>query len=156
MPNAFPGQSSLARDLALGFLAGALAVAIFHQFMVYVLGVVGLGGGQIYSMRGVPPFDAPRIVSQMFWGGVWGMVFAAIAGKLPDWPRIVLGFLFGVCGPVLFSWTILSLMRGNALFAGFNPARMLASVLINGFYGIGVALIFAPLRRWTAKVTKAA
>ncbi len=31
---------------------------------------------------------------------------------------------------------------------GFVPTRMLAGVLINGFWGLGTAIIFAGLRIW--------
>jgi xanthosine utilization system XapX-like protein len=87
-------------------------------------------------------------MSQMFWGGVWGIVFALLVDRLPArWPIVVAGFLFGLCGPLLIGWTVVPAIRGGPLFAGWNPTRMLSSVLINGCFGIGVALIFTGLRR---------
>ena len=148
MANALPGTPSRVRDLGLGFLAGALAVAVFHQGMVFVLSQVGLIQSQVYAMRGVPPFGVPTIVNQMFWGGLWGLLFAAIADRLPSWPLPLLGVTFGVLGPVLASWFVVAPLKGTPIAAGWVPQRMLAGLLINGCWGIGVVLIYAGLRRW--------
>ncbi len=150
MAGATQGQSNLARDLALGFIAGALAVLIFHQIMVLLLGFVGMVRGAPWNFAPFGPFGVPRVVNSMFWGGVWGVVYAAIADRLPrQWPLWLVGLVFGLLGPVLFGWTIVALLKGSVLFGGFVPQRMLASILINGMYGIGVALIFAGLRAVT-------
>jgi uncharacterized membrane protein YfbV (UPF0208 family) len=98
------------RDLACGFLAGALAVLTFHQGMVFVLSTVGMIQSPVYAMRGVPPYGVPTIVNQMFWGGLWGLLFAAIADTLPHWPLLLLGGSFGVLGPVLASWFVVAVM----------------------------------------------
>ena len=36
-----------------------------------------------YSMRPIPPFGVPQILSQAFWGGIWGIVFALAVPRLP-------------------------------------------------------------------------
>lgn len=136
-------------DLLIGFVAGVLAVAVFHQLAVFAIGFLGLGEGAVYSFRPTTPFGVPRIMSQMFWGGVWGVLFAAVFNHLPTrWPLVVVGLLYGLCGPVLFGWTVVAALRGQRLFGGLSPTRMLASVLINGSFGIGLALIFTGLRRF--------
>jgi len=140
-------QTNLARDVALGFIAGALAVLIFHQIMILLLGFAGLARGAPWNFSAYGPFGVPRLINQMFWGGVWGIIYALIADRLPkQWPLWLVGFVFGVVGPVLFGWTVMALIRGSALFAGFVPVRMLAGILINGAFGIGLALIFSWLR----------
>lgn len=139
-------STELVRKIAIGFIAGAIAVAIFHQLMILILSSAGITQGAFYSFRPVPPFGVPWVLNQMFWGGVWGIVFALIADRLPAWPPVVTGFVFGVIGPVLFGWTVMALIRNQPLFAGFNGMRMLSSVLINGSYGVGLALIYTWLR----------
>jgi hypothetical protein len=148
MANVRPGTPSRVRALVLGFIAGALAVVAFHQVMVFMLSTVGLIQSRIYAMRGVPPFGVPTIVNQMFWGGVWGLLFAAVADTLPPWPLPLLGFTFGVLGPVLASWFVVAPLKGTPIAAGWVPQRMLAGILINGFWGIGVVLLYAGLRHW--------
>lgn len=138
----------LGSDLLIGFVAGVLSVAVFHQLTVLVLGFAGLGEGDVYSFRPTPPLGVPRVMSQMFWGGVWGVVFALTIDRLPvRWPIVLAGLLFGWCGPVLFGWTVVAALRSTPLFGGFDPTRMLATLLSNGMFGIGLALIFTWLRQ---------
>ena len=42
-------------------------------------------------------------------------------------------------------------LKGTPIAAGWVPQRMLAGIVINGFWGIGVALLYAGLRRWGSK-----
>jgi hypothetical protein len=136
-------------SLLIGFVAGVIAVAVFHQLAALLFGLVGLGEGAVYSFRATAPFGVPRIMSQMFFGGLWGVAFALIVDRVPErWPVVLVGILFGWCGPVLFGWIVVATLRGAPLFGGFVPARMLSSLLINGVFGIGLALIFTGLRRF--------
>jgi len=151
MANVIPGTPSRVRDLVLGFIAGARAVVVFHQVMVFILSTVCLIQSRVYAMRGVSPFDVPTILNQMFWGGLWGILFAAVADTLPPWPLPLLGVAFGVLGPVLASWFVVAPLKGTPIAAGWVPQRMLAGLLINGFWGIGLALIYAGLRRWGSR-----
>ena len=151
MTHVIPGTPSRGRDWALGFLAGALAVVTFHQGMVFLLSSVGLIQSRVYALRGVPPFGVPTILNQMFWGGLWGLLFAVVADTLPRWPLLLLGFTFGVLGPVLVSWFVVAPLKGLPIAAGGVPPRMLASVLINGCWGIGMVLIYAGLRHWASR-----
>ena len=48
-----------------------------------MLSTVGMIQSPVYAMRGVPPYGVPTIVNQMFWGGLWGLLFAAIVDMLP-------------------------------------------------------------------------
>ena len=68
MAHIIPGTPSRGRDLVLGFLAGALAVVLFHQGMVVLLSTIGLIQSRVYTLQGVPPFGVPTILNQMFWG----------------------------------------------------------------------------------------
>jgi len=73
-----------------------------------------------------------------------------VADTLPPWPLLLLGFTCGVLGPVLASWFVVAPLKGTPIAAGWVPQRMLASVLINGCWGIAMVLIYAGLRRWGA------
>jgi len=57
----------------------------------------------------------------------------------------------GVLGPVLVSWFVVAPLKGLPIAAGGVPQRMLASILINGCWGIGMVLIYAGLRRWASR-----
>jgi hypothetical protein len=141
--------SSIARDLAFGFIAGALAVAIFHQIMLLILAKAGMISGTPYSLRPIPPYNVPAVINTMFWGGIWGVVYAALVDRLAaNWPFWLGGLVFGAIVPVLVGWFVVAPIKGLPLAAGFVPPDMLASVLINAFWGLGTAIIYAGLRIW--------
>jgi len=41
----------------------------------------------------------------------------------------------------LVGWFVVAPLKGQPVASGFDPARMLVSILINGFWGIGVGVI---------------
>ncbi len=140
---------SRVRDLALGFVAGALAIIVFHQLMIFILTQVGLIQGNIYSMRPIPPWGVPQILNQMFWGGLWGVVFAALADRFPQhWPLVLIGALFGLLGPLMVAWFVVAPIKGLPIAVGWAPSRMLAGALIQASFGIGIALFYHYLRSW--------
>lgn len=135
------------RALITGFAAGALAVPVFHQGMVYLLNVVGAIPTLPWSTRPVAPLGVPQLVNQMFWGGVWGMVFATLLGRRPMRGSAQRGVSFGLIGPwLLGNGVILPLIRGQALFFGLEPRRMLVGALIGAAFGLGLALFWRLLR----------
>lgn len=136
------------RVLLIGFVAGALATATFHQVAVLILANAGLIQATPYSLRPVPPFAVPTILNAMFWGGLWGVLFALLEDRWPrGWSRLASGFVFGLAGPLLVTWFVVSPLRGQPVAAGFDPSRMLAGVLILGAFGIGLGLIYDVLSR---------
>ena len=140
--------STLSKVIA-GFIAGALAVALFHQGMYWLLPKFGVPlAGTPWNLAPLKSaYDLPVIVSQTFWGGVWGVVFAFLAGHLPgqNWLK---GFIFGCVFPMLLgSWLLVSLIKGQPLFAGLltdgNIWRLRPGFLLNGVaFGIGLGLLY--------------
>ena len=74
------------KALFVGILAGALAVPVFHQAPVLLLHLAGQIPTFPWSMRPVPPLNVPTLLNQMFWGGMWGILFAAAAEAIPFSP----------------------------------------------------------------------
>jgi hypothetical protein len=64
------------RLLILGFLAGVVAVLIFHQGLWYLFNKIDLIPPErpAWPLDAVPPFGVPSIISKGFWGGVSGAV----------------------------------------------------------------------------------
>jgi hypothetical protein len=144
-----PGRRSLAAVLLLGFVAGALATLTFHQATIWLLSALGAIQSSPYSWRPVAPFGVPQFFNLAFWGGLWGCVFALVADRFPrNWPLWLSGFLFGAIAPTLVGWFVVAPLQGQSMAQGFNPARMWVAPVINGFYGLGTALIYEALRRW--------
>ena len=134
--------------LALGFVAGMLAVLTFHQGVIALLSAFGGLSGNLYSMRPVAPFGVPQIASSTFWGGVWGVAFAAFAPGATRSARYwIFAVLLGALALPLVGWFIVAPLKGQPVAAGWMPSRMALSMLINGFWGLGTGVFFALLTR---------
>ena len=125
----------------LGFMAGVIAVLTFHQGMV--LALHGLAPGWVpfapYRTTPVPPFGVPVIVSNCFWGGLWGAGFGLLLPRF-TWPLWLCGLVLGLLC-VLAGWFIVAPLKGQPVGGGWLPLAMLRSLLINGSFGLGVGLI---------------
>ena len=60
-----------ASRVAYGFIAGCIAVLLFHQGALLALHLAGIAPSP-WNIAPVPPFGVPAVVSAAFWGGVWG------------------------------------------------------------------------------------
>jgi hypothetical protein len=131
---------------SLGFLAAVISVLIFHQGMWALLHLAGQMPPP-YPMRGVPPFGVPLIIDLCFWGGVWGAVFGLVLPNLPrSYPMWVLGLGLGIAA-ALVGLFVVPLIKGLPVGGGWAAMSFVRSFLINGFWGIGVGLIFPMLTR---------
>ena len=131
--------------LVLGFAAGALAVLTFHQGMVALLTMFAALSSNVYSMRPVPPLGVPQIVSSAFWGGVWGIAFAAFAPARRGARYWSFAVLLGAVALPVVGWFVVAPLKGLPVAGGFVPSRMALSVLINGAWGLGLGVLFAIL-----------
>lgn len=139
--------STLPKALAIGFIAGAAAVPLFHQGMVLILHLAGQIPSFPWSTRPVPPFGVPTLLNQMFWGGLWGALFAAVADATPGRSLWVKGVVFGLFGPwLLGNGLLVPSIKGGPLFFGFAAPRMMIGAAIGAAFGLGLALIYGLLR----------
>jgi hypothetical protein len=138
---------TLLRTVLVGFAAGVLGVLVFHQGMVGLLHLAGLVPNPPFPMRAVPPLGLPQLASMAFWGGIWGIVAAAILAARPGWPPVLVGLLVGAVGCVLVGFTLVAALRGQPLIAGFDLNRWWRSITINGAFGLGVGLLLVVARR---------
>jgi hypothetical protein len=128
-------------------------VLVFHQLTIAAMAALGLiQSAGVYRLDPYGPLGVPRVLNTAFWGGMWGIVLAAVGPRLPKSALAFLagGFLFGIVGPTFFGWFVLAPLRGQAVAQGFNPAAMWRGPLINGMWGLGAAcflLLFTRLRQ---------
>jgi hypothetical protein len=98
-------------------------------------------------MRPVPPWHVPGIVNLMFWGGLWGVLYALVADKLPGGASWLKGAIFGIIGPILIgSWLVGAFLKGQPLLAGLQPNRWIAGLLIGIGFGVALGLVYDMLR----------
>ena len=131
------------------FIAGFVAVLLFHQGMLGLLHTVNITPRPPFSTKPTQPLGVPQFWSSAFWGGVWGMVFAAVEPRFPKGIRYwVAALLFGALGPTLVSWFVVMPLKGQPVAGGWQPAGMVTGVLVNGAWGLGTALLFLGLSKW--------
>jgi hypothetical protein len=123
----------------LGFIAGAIAVLTFHQGMVAALHAAGWVQFAPYPTAPVPPFGVPRIADLCFWGGLYGAAFGLAMPRF-TWPAWLNGLILGVIA-ALVGMFVVAPLKGLPIAGGWVPANMLRSLMINGFWGLGVAII---------------
>lgn len=134
-------NSALSRFL-LAFIAGFVSVLLFHQGMLAVLHAVKITPRSPFPTTPTQPFGIPQIWSSALWGGVWGIVFAAIAPRFRQDTRYwVAALLFGALAPTLVAWFVVAPLKSQPLAGGFQPAAMLTGILVNAAWGVGTALL---------------
>jgi len=135
-----------ARTVMLGFAAGVLSVLVVLQGALWLLNVTGLVPLRPYSLQPIPPFGVPQFANQAFWGGLWGIVLAAILRRAPRLPDLLFGFAFGAVALNIVVWFVLPAIKGTPYFGGGDPKRLATAVFLNGSFGWGAALILRWLR----------
>ena len=143
-----PGGAQLSVvTLAMAFIAGVLAVPVFHQIMFLILHLAGIIPVPPFNMAPTQPFGVPEVVSQSFWGGVWGVVFAL---TLPRWfhgtAYWVASFVAGGLALTLVYMFVVVPLKTGAL-PGAMGGLFVIGFLVNAAWGIGWALFLALFER---------
>lgn len=146
--------------MVLGFIAAALSVLIVHQTIIYVLGMNGVTRSVPWSLRalGYGPVPAvPVLVNNLFWGGLWGVVFALLYNVLPGTWSWLKGLVFGFLVLIFSNWIFLPLIRQyvfnyppQRLFSGFDGSNFMVlwpGIVVLGGFGLGLGIIYGLLAR---------
>ncbi len=141
-PDAEPPTTTPTR-LLVGFTAGFSSVLIFSSGAIAILHAAGIVPFAPWNTSPAPPFGTPQILSDAFWGGLWGVIYALIEPRLTArlgwWPG---GSVFGVALPLLVAWFVVSPLKGMPIAAGFVPSMLLLGVVLATVFGLGTAIIF--------------
>jgi hypothetical protein len=122
--------------LILAFVAGFLATLIFHQGVLGLLYLAGRVAVTPWNMTPVPPLGVPAVLSLAFWGGLWGILLWALIRSRRGAAFWGLAIVLGALLPSLVAWFVVFPIKGIAL----NPAMIVGALLLNGAWGLGVAL----------------
>ena len=123
----------------LGFVAAVIATLVFHQAMWAALYGIGLMQRAPFPMDATAPWGVPKMVSLCFWGGLYGAVFGLVMPRLTA-PLWLCGLVLGIIAALVGMFVVLPL-KGQPVGYGFAWRPWALSLLINGFWGIGVGLI---------------
>jgi hypothetical protein len=130
------------------FVAGALAVPLFHQVVVAIMNAVGFIDRAPYSFAATKPFGVPEVISLSFWGGVWGVILLLVLGRLRGPKFWIVALVFGAIAPTLVAGFVVAPLKGMP--AGGNPKMAIAGLLINGAWGLGTAALARIMEGWGA------
>jgi hypothetical protein len=140
--------------IVLGFVAAAISVLIVHEGIIYFLNNAGYIPSRGWSMTpAIPPYGVPRLINNVFWGGLWGVLFALLYNWIPGGMAWLKGLIFGLFIVVVSNWILLPLIKGQmfgvpnqVLFGGWNPTRMWIVAAIVGGFGLGLGIIYGLIR----------
>ncbi len=140
-------ESISLKNLVFGFIAGAIAVVTAHEIIDYILYSAGVFPRVPWSMEPVAGTGVPQIVSDMLWGGLWGVLFALICDKIPGGNLTVKGLIFGIVGPAILGVFILvPLITGRfPLFFDGDPKLLGSVLLILAGFGAAMGWIYGYL-----------
>jgi len=122
-----------------GFIAAAISVLTFHQGMIALLHATGTSPYTPYRTTPIPPWGVPLIADLCFWGGLYGLVFGLLLPRF-TWPIWLCGLVLG-CIAALVGMFVVAPIKGAAIADGWHAWPIARSLLINGFWGLGVGLI---------------
>jgi len=134
------GPSHLTRLLLVGFVAGAVAVLVFHQGALAMLHSMAFAPRAPYSMQATYPWGVPQVWSLTFWGGIWGVVLAAALGRLDGPPLVAWSILFGAIMPTLVVWFVLAPLKGQPVMAGGDMHAIVTALVVNAAWGLGTGI----------------
>ena len=135
-------------SLVIAFAAGFLAVLTFYEaafLLFYIAGVIPVPP---FSMTPMPPFGVPEVLSQSFWGGVWGILFLIV-------PRYFSGIGYWLASAIIggTALTLAYMFLVVPLKTGALPPNMaglfVIGWLLNAAWGIGWALFLKLFDRIT-------
>ena len=136
--------------LGWGFAAGFLSVLVFSNGGIALYHAVGAPVPFApWSMAPVPPFGVPQTLSAAFFGGLWGVAYAAVE----PWLTARLGWLAGgiVFGalPLLVLWFVVFPLKDIPVGGGFTAFGLQQGIVLHAAFGLGLAIFFRIARRLT-------
>jgi hypothetical protein len=135
------------KNLLMGFIAAAIAVVTAHEIIDLLLLKAGLFPRVPWSMAPAAVTGVPQIVSDVFWGGLWGVLFVLIEDRLPGGSLTLKGLIFGIVGPALIGvFILLPLITGRfPLFFGGDPKLIVSVLLILAGFGAAMGWLYGLL-----------
>jgi hypothetical protein len=132
-----------ASPIVRGFLAGSLAVLIFHQAALLVLHLAGLTPSTPWRLAPTWPLGVPAVLSAAFWGGLWGILLALLLPRFDRDRYWLIGAVFGAVAPTLVAWFVVLPLKGLPAGGGFAWPGVTVGPLVNGAWGLGAGLLLA-------------
>lgn len=129
------------------FVAGFVSTLVFHQGALAALYAAGYSPKAPFAMTATAPFKVPAVVSLAFWGGLWGIALWLAIRGLPEVRYWVVAVVLGALGPSLVALFVVFPLKGMPLAGGWDPKVIVGALILNGAWGLGVALLMSLMAR---------
>ncbi|MGH8460260.1 MAG: hypothetical protein ACRESS_01505 [Stenotrophobium sp.] len=130
------------------FVAGFVSTLVFHQGLLGLLYMAGIAPHAPYAMAATAPLHIPQVISLSFWGGVWGIVLWLLIANARGGAFWLRAAVIGAIGPSAVAWFVVMPLKGMGMAGGWDPKIIIGALLLNGVWGLGVALI---MRLWSRR-----
>lgn len=134
-------------NLVKSFSAGFVSTLVFHQGLLALLHSAGRTTYQPYNMAPTGPLHVPQVLSLAFWGGVWGIVLWLVIRRLRGASYWFTAIVLGAIAPTAVALLVVFPLKGQSLASSLNPTMIVGGLLLNGAWGLGVALLMRVLAR---------
>jgi hypothetical protein len=129
------------------FFAGFLSTLVFHQGVLTLFWLSGAIPRVPYDLTPVPPLGLPAVISLAFWGGVWGAAIWPLLAHARGRAYWLRALAIGAIGPSAVALLIVFPLKHMPLAGGGDPRIIVGALVLNGAWGLGVALFL----RWAAR-----
>jgi hypothetical protein len=123
------------------FIAGFVSTLVFHQGVLALLYLASAVPHAPYDVHTVPPLGLPAVISLAFWGGVWGVAIWSLVKHVGGAAYWVWAVVIGAIGPSVVALFIVYPLKGMAVAGGWDPKLLGTALLLNGAWGLGLALL---------------
>ncbi len=122
------------------FIAGYAVTLVFHQGAWTLFFLAGVVPQPPFAMHRTWPFGVPEVISLAFWGGVWAIpVWLAIHRLAGVW-HWVGAIVLGAIAPTAVALFVVFPLKGFPVAGGWNPQLIAGGLILNGVWGLGVAV----------------
>lgn len=129
------------------FVAGFVSTLVFHQGVLALFYAAGAFPRAPFNMTPVPPLGVPAVVSLAFWGGVWGIALWWLVRRASGARQWLLALAIGAIGPTAVALLVVMPLKGMPVAGGGDPKLIVGALILNGAWGLGVALLMRLMRR---------
>jgi hypothetical protein len=134
-------------QIVKAFVAGFVSTLLFHQGILALFHAADPKVPAPFSMAATAPFQVPAVISLAFWGGLWGIVLWLMIRNLRGAKHWLAALVAGAVLPSLVFLLVVMPLKGMPVAGGWDPKLLVAAAILNGAWGIGVALIMLLLNR---------
>ena len=138
------------KAIVLGFIAGAIATLTVHEIISAIFHNPNVWTGwprQSWNLEPAEMTGVPQIISDMFWGGLWGSLFGLILGSRPRGSMTVRGAILGLVGPALIGvFLAVPLLTQKSPFFGGDSSKIIPVLVILACFGAATAWLYGMFR----------